>query len=261
MSQTNISSRWDVTLSLTTRQGFNLSGSTVSSVFNSSGASTFYNVSGCPEELFKYMTRLGTYAREFELASHMTCVTFEMGPVLAVEKAIKGWKAPRCDDPDSDLTQSEHFSLLPEEWTTDPTEAAHCVEDLYHCAQAWRFAMLLYIERVFKWRRNEGSKVRMSMYARKTLNSVQACRKGHLIQKTVLLPVFLAACETDDENLKEEARDYCRWWGGKTRYDMFITTLALLEEVWAASGNPESWWGSLIDQKSALGSSTQYLLG
>jgi hypothetical protein len=237
-----------------------LSGSTISSVLNFSTASTFYNISGCPEELFKYMIRLGAYAREFELSSHMTCVIFDMGPVLAVEKAIKEWRAPQYDGPDVDLPHSLAAGL-PQDWGLDPIQATHYVQDFYHCAQAWRFALLIYIERVFKWRRGEASLARIGFFARKALNNMMSCRRSVMIQKQLLLPVFLAACETDDENLREEARDYCSWWGLKTRYEMFITALDLLEEVWEASADPNSWWGALIDQKSKDGSTRQYLLG
>ncbi|KAF2096212.1 hypothetical protein NA57DRAFT_78980 [Rhizodiscina lignyota] len=251
---------WDVTLGLTTRQGFVLSGPTISNVFNPNNAPTFYNISGCPEELFRYMFRLGTYAREFELASHMTCVTFDMGPVLAVEKAIEEWRAPQYDDPDVEFTQPGAAGI-PDDGALDPVQAAHYAQDLYHCAQAWRFALLVYIERVFKWRRCEASMARIRLFARKALNNVLSCRRSVMIQKQLLLPVFLAACETDDEYLREEARDYCNWWGVKTRYDMFLTTLGLLEEVWAAAADPDSWWGSLIDQKSGISSTRQYLFG
>lgn len=257
-----MTSRWDVTLGLTTRQGFVLSGPAIRSVFNCNSGSSFYNISGCPEELFKYMFQLGTYAREFELASHMTCVTFDMGPVTAVEKAIKEWRAPQYDDPDVDFTQpGAAAGLLPDDWGFDSIQAAHYIQDLYHCAQAWRFALLIYIERVFKWHRREASMARISVFARKALNNVMSCRRSVMIQKQLLLPVFLAGSETDDENLRDEARDYCSWWGVKTRYDMFITTLGLLEEVWAAGGDQESWWGSLIDQKSGVSSPRQYLFG
>lgn len=235
----------------------------ISSAFHSHNTSTFYNISGCPKELFEYMVQLGSYAREFEIASHMTCVTFDMGPVVAMESAIKAYRAPQFDDPDMDFSQPGVAGLPHPE---DPVEAAHHVQDLYHCSQAWRYALLVYIERVFRWRRREASTARLRLLARMTLNNMLNCRRDvsipkQSIQKQLLLPVFLAACETDDESLKEEVRDYCSWWGVKSRYDMFITTLGLLEEVWAVSNDPESWWGSLIDQKSGVSSTRQYLFG
>lgn len=257
---TSTTPRWDVTLGLTSRRGFNLSSSTIESVFEPVSSSDFYNISGCPEELFKYMYELATYAHEFELASRMTCVTFEMAPVLTVEKAIKEWQPPYLSESDADI---DHLSTatLPTDCNSDPVQAAHYVQDLYHCAQAWRFALLIYIERVFKWRRQEASQTRLSLFARKTLNNMSSCRRSVMVQKQLLLPVFLAACETDDENLRDEARDYCKWWAGQTRYEMFITSLGMLEEVWASSADTNNWWGSLIDEKFGYGSTQQYLFG
>lgn len=251
---------WDVTLGLTSRRGFILSSSTINGILSPEHAWDFYNISGCPAELFQYMSQLGTYAHEIELASNMTCVTFDMGPVLAVEKALKEWRTPCFDDPDADIDDPV-ASGLPDDWNLTPIQAAHYVQDLHYCAQAWRFALLIYIERVFKWRRGEASMTRISLYARKTLNSMLSCRQSVMIQKQLLLPVFLAACETEDEKLRNEARNYCKWWASKTRYEMFITSLGLLEEVWATAADPDSWWGSLIDQKFKVGRTRQYLFG
>ena len=70
------------------------------SLLNPAGSSgpTFYNVSGCPEDLFKCMIRLGSYAREYELVTTMTCVKFDMEPVAAVELTIRNWVSPVLDD-------------------------------------------------------------------------------------------------------------------------------------------------------------------
>lgn len=250
-----------------------MSNSIINSVLDPANSSNLYSVSGCPGELFKYMHQLAIYAREFELVLHMTCATFDMGPVLVVEKAIQQWRPPHhqlSQDIDDDVlidTATSEFALgsFPgANRDLDPIEAAHHVQDLYHCAQAWRFALLVYIERVFKCRRREelGSRTRLSLFARKALNNVSSCRRGTMLQKQLLLPVFLAGCETQDETLRDEARGYCRWWAAQTRYEMFMTSLGLLEEVWAASANDAGcWWGSLIDQKSGSGSrSTEVII-
>lgn len=216
------------------------------------------------------MFRLGKYAHEFELASRMTCVAFDMGPVLEVEKAIKEWRATEYADPDVDFSQLPATLDLPRDCHASPVETAHYIQDLHYSAQSWRFALLVYIERVFKWRHSGVSTMRISLLARKALDNALSCRRSVMVQKQLLLPVFLAACETEDETLREAARDYCSWWSDKTRYDMFITTLGLLEEVWTSAENDTgSWWGSLIDLKSGAGTATcsnhpstrQYLFG
>ena len=85
-----------------------------------------------------------------------------------------------------------------------------------------------------------------------------------MLQKQLLLPVFLAGCETTDTHLRQVARDYCNWWNEKTRYDMFLTAHGLLEEVWS-DDDPHTWWGSIIEQKSRSNAGAdearQYLFG
>lgn len=206
---------------------------------------TFYSVSGCPEALFRHMVRLGSYARELELTSTMICAKFDTDPVLALEKSIRDWTDPEYDELDD--RRSGYLC-------TEVDEIGHMLhykEDLHHCAEAWRYGLLLYIERVFKWQRNQPPSPILGFLARKTLNHMTSCRRSTMVQKQLLLPVLLAGCETKDENLRQEARQYCSWWNEKTRYDMFLTALGLLEKVWANNGNnPQAWWGSIMDQKS-----------
>lgn len=258
LAPTNDCPRWDVTLALTSRQGCVLSESTIVSLFNPTGTPnpTFYSVSGCPEALFRHMVRLGSYAREYELAATMTCVKFDMAPVLEEEKGIKEWTDRQYDDV---YGQRSSGHLL--EGCSFADMMHH--EDLHHCAEAWRYALLLYIERVFKWQRDQLPPPILSFLARRTLNHVSSCGRNTMVQKQLLLPVFLAGCETTDEHLRQEAKLYCSWWSDRTRYDMFSTSIGLFEEVWA-SDRP-SWWGSVLDQKSRLNTNPstarQYLFG
>lgn len=218
-------------------------------------ANTFYSVSGCPAGMFRYMVRLGVFAREHKLSSSMTCVNFDMEPVLEVERGIREWSASEYRDRSS--------APAPPGGEEDSIEMAHHNEDLYHAAEAWRYALLVYIHRVFR-----GAKVGSArhleatdFFARKTLNHVSSCRRSTMVQKQLLLPVFLAGCETEDEHLRQEARDYCAWWNEKTRYDMFYTAHAFLEEVWADQ-DPGTWWGSIIDRRSSSDTDgRQYLFG
>lgn len=250
--------RWDVTLALTSRQGCVLPESTIMNLFKSAddnGVEIFYSVSGCPAGLFRYMIRLGAFAREFELASSMTCVKFDMQPVLDAEREIRAWTAPEY-----------HGTSLTDELPEDPdsVEQAHHNEDLHHVTEAWRYALIVYIHRVFKCPRNEPDTpppATLGFLARKTLNHVSSCRRSTMVQKQLLLPVFLAGCETKDDRLRQEARDYCAWWNERTRYDMFDTANMLMEEVWVDE-RAGTWWGSLIDQKSgAVADGRQYLFG
>lgn len=242
--------------------------STILSLFNNQDKTsdgTFYSVSGCPEALFRHMIRLGSYAREFGLIANMTCAKFDMGPIHEVRKEIREWKDPEYGD-FADEQFSDSPSLMGS--VVDFGDMAQYKEDLHHCAEAWRYGLLTYISRVFDWQR-DGLQTApgpvLGFLARKTLNHVSSCRASSTLQKQLLLPVFLAGCETADEHLREVARAYCRWWNERTRYDMFLTAHALLEEVWSKGSSPQSWWGSIIDQKSrstvGADKGRQYLFG
>jgi len=89
------------------------------------------------------MIRLGAFAREFELATTMTCVKFDMERVLAVERGIR-----QCSEPDYGYSQQIISEMLGDD--DDPASLAHYKEDLHHCDEAWRYCLLIYIERVFK---------------------------------------------------------------------------------------------------------------
>lgn len=282
---------------------------------DSSAALDFYAISGCPRDLFECMVRLAAYAREMQIASTLSCVRFDMGPVLRIERRIAQWQSPAFDDPASQhlrrADSSDHSS------TADAAESAAAehlwrtrniaVEgqddggsvldyrlDLYHCAEAWRYALLIYIERVFKWQDRKAARRRadeagedeeggadgakkgdsagsaddntalLQFLARRTLNHITSCRRTTFVQKQLMLPVFLAGAEIRDAGLRNDARDYCVWWGTKTRYNMFITARALLEEVWrrraSAGEDVDVWWGDVFDQKGKRGEK-EYLLG
>lgn len=216
---------------------------------------TFYSVSGCPEFLFRRMIRLGSYAREYELVARMTCARFDLGPVLLLEKEIRQWSDLEYESP----SNHQDFDSLHQDPGAD--DQAHYKEDLHHCAEAWRWGLLIYIVRVFRWERNKPAPTILDFLARKTLNHVSSCRSTSMVQKQLLLPVFLAGCETTDEHLRQIAQSYCSWWNEWTRYDMFLTASALLEEIWK-TGDSQVWWGSVIDEKNVSNHSNhQFLFG
>jgi hypothetical protein len=205
------------------------------------------------------MVSLGSYAREFEVVAKMTCARFDIAPVLRVEKDIRGWSDPEYSGP----SDQDDFELSSADGNQIRDDAQY-KEDLRHCAEAWRYGLLTYICRVFKWERNQPPPPRLEFLARKTLNHVSSCRSISMLQKQLLLPVFLAGCETTDDQLRQVARNYCSRWNDQTRYDMFLTANAVLEEVWT-NDDPKVWWGSVMDQRTpnAGGSaeSKQYLFG
>lgn len=184
----------------------------------------------------------------------MTCAQFDMEPVLKVEREIREWKDPEYQDFSNQYFTESSIQAY------DIGDMAHYKEDLHHCAEAWRYSLLIYISRVFRWQRDGPPPPILSFLARKTLNHVSSCRNTSMLQKQLLLPVFLAGCETTDEHLRQVARTYCSWWNERTRYDMFLTAVALLEEVWSKDST-NTWWGYIIDSKSRLNNARQYLFG
>jgi hypothetical protein len=261
---------WDVTLALTTRRGCVLSEDTALSLLGPAGSaseSSFYSISGCPRDLFVHMVRLASYARESKLVAGMTCARFDMGPVLEIARAIRTWQNPRFTAAaDEECLGSEEEEAEEGADQLEQMEARQYKEDLYHCAEAWRYALLVYIERVFKVRDtgNPRASPLIGLLARRTLTHVASCRRASMLQKQLLLPVFLSGCETVDEDLRTQARMYCQWWNDKSRYDMFLTAGGLLEEIWGAE-DQRVWWGSVLDQKAREGGkpsvSKQYLFG
>ncbi|KAL4864649.1 hypothetical protein BDV12DRAFT_175840 [Aspergillus spectabilis] len=228
---------------------------------NTRSEAAFYNISGCPEDLFKHMIRLGAYAWELEIASTMECVTFNMDPVLAIETAIKKWSVPEFEDRPEYTVDKVPENLEAE--AIDTEELAQYRQDLHYCAEGWRYGLLLYIERVFKWRSDQTAPLKFGFLARKTLNNVRSCRRSLMLQKQLLLPVFLAGCETKDEILRQEVKEYCTWWNEETGYNMILTATGLLEEVWNDRSS-DAWWGDVIDQNTRAITGpgpNQYLFG
>ncbi|KAH8422334.1 Zn(II)2Cys6 transcription factor [Aspergillus melleus] len=247
---------WDATLALVSRQGPILSRPYLEHLerYEKEDQWSFYQLSGCPAELVGHLFSLAELAHQRELASSMTWLSFDLTPIVQIEDHIRQWGHPLYSghlvEPDSD---SEDFEQADEAGFNDQ-------QDRHHCAEAWRHCLLLYIERVFKWERGTPRPNALSRLARITLDHVRCCRKTSLTQKQLLLPVFLAASETSSEEMRDIARGYCQWWGDRSRYHMFHSVPALLEEIWAG----DCWWGSIVDSKTRGTASqvpVQFLLG
>lgn len=221
------------------------------------GTWTFYDLSGCPQELFTWLVQLARFAREKEIVMSMEWATFNMTPVLEAETVIKQWKSPGFADKCS-------ISALDEGGELDGDEDKYQFQqDAYHCAEAWRYALLLYIERVFKWDRASTPSITLGKYVRSALDHIRCCQRSSLIRKQLLLPVFLAGSETTESDSRDMVRSYCDWWAEKSRYKMFHTVSILLEEIWQDPSH--TWWGSAVDQKTKHSRSAQepinFLLG
>ncbi|KAJ5505204.1 hypothetical protein N7453_004161 [Penicillium expansum] len=175
-----------------------------------------------------------------------------MTPIKRIENELIGWK----NDADSPL--SGNNSKLTEE---DAIKQLDEQQDRYHCAEAWRYALLLYLEYIFKCDRKRRS-ISVNRLVRKTIDHIRCCRRTSQTQKQLLIPVFLAGSETSDEDMRHFVKEYCAYWGEKSRYSMFNSVPVLFDEIWASG----KWWGAVIDSKTQPSSghgqgTTQLLFG
>lgn len=200
---------------------------------------SFFDLTGCPRYLLVHLYQLAELAKQSEIALSMKWLTFNISPVVDLGQKITDWKnefASRPGDTDADAEDS-----VPETETQ-----LHDHQDRYHCAEAWRYALLIYIERIFKCESQHGRHRSMNRLVREALDHVRCCRRTSQTQKQLLLPILLAGSETADAEMRDFVKEYCRYWGDKSRYNMFHSVPALLDEIWATG----KWWGAVIDSKS-----------
>lgn len=213
---------------------------------------SFFDLTGCPRELLVHLFQLAELAKQSEIASSMKWLTFDMTLVKEIEQELGEWTNDTCSSnspPQSHITEDEAIKQL------------HDEQDRWHCAEAWRYALLLYIESVFKTDHQRPS-VRVHRLVRKTIDHTRCCRRTSQTQKQLLIPVFLAGSETKDEDMRYFVKDYCTYWGEKSRYSMFDSVPVLFDEIWTTG----TWWGAIIDSKTRPSSShgqgdTQLLFG
>lgn len=208
--------------------------------------------------------KLAELAKQREIAARMAWLSFNLSPITKIEHEIRHWETSHFEAVEiSDLdTITEVLQVVNPE--ADIEETLNSKQDRHHCAEAWRYALLIYIKRVLGWDRKSHRPSELTLLVRKTLDHVRSCRRTSQTQKQLLLPVFLAGSETADEEMRRFVREYCRWWATRSRYNMFNSAALLLEEIWERD-HEYAWWGSVIDQKTRHGEAgeagIQFLLG
>ena len=101
--------------------------------------------------------------------------------------------------------------------------------DRFHYAEAWRCALLLYIECIFKRDASQRSLALINL-VRRTLDYIRCCqRSSSQTLKQLLLPVFLAGSETSDEGMPPFVKDYCAYWAETSRYSMLNSVPTLMK--------------------------------
>jgi hypothetical protein len=180
------------------------------------------------------MIKLAKLAMQNEKAGGMEWLVFDTAGVDQVEEALREWPS---NPPTYDETEEE--------------EALGEAQDRYHCVEAWRIALLLYIAQVFRWKRTGPVPGTVRYLSRVILNHARSIRRSSMIQKQLLLPVFLAAAEMQSD-CREFARDYCKWWTKSCGFKMFTGVSSYLEDIWIGQDNPTApgiWWATIIDRR------------
>jgi hypothetical protein len=123
----------------------------------------------------------------------------------------------------------------------------------FHCIEAWRHAILLYTHRVFRPKQNIYQLRNIQHLARTILDGVRCIPQTEVIQKQLLLPVFLAGSEFETEWDRSFVRQYCKHWSDVSRFYHFESVAELLENIWKdwdLNTREEYWWGHKIGLKS-----------
>lgn len=243
--------RWDTTLSLLSRKSRIIPSRyfTALCTYSEQDPWTFFDLVGCPLPLVGCLIELSDLVAEYEKTRDMRWSKFDPSRVVATQQFLQGWSDQRfadIEDEDEDEEAMEHK------------------RDCYHCTEAWRNALLIYILRIFKNEDLPRSPHAMSYRSRVTLDHVRCCRKTTNVQKQLLFPVFLAACEVSSPDARVWAKEYCTWWNDKSAYGMFSSVVSLIETIWARQlieGKDNMWWGQVIDDKCDGSSTIQCLLG
>ncbi|KAK4893763.1 hypothetical protein LTR27_008011 [Elasticomyces elasticus] len=244
---------WDVTLACISRRQMSLPISYIEILRDYDGVDgwTFFALNGCPIELVFHMARLAKLASIYEQVINLEHTTFQNEAVASIVDTVRLWNNP--EDP----TLEE----IGANWSNVASRRHR-----FHCIEAWRNGILLYCYRVFN-RPADAAHLRVITHlAHLVLDHIRCIPRTEIVQKQVLLPLFLAAAEAEHETTRDFARTYCAYWSKTARYHMFATVSMLLEQIWAdwdASTRSEYWWGVKIQPaRTSTGSlAPEYLLG
>lgn len=218
---------------------------------------SFFTLNGCPAELVLAMARLAKLASIYEATTKMEWTTFNRHPVDVIVAEVRKF----VNKEDLDLHDLE---------TQDSDVNARW--NRYHCIEVWRHTILAYVCRVFTPTQDPNGIRQIRHLARVILDHIRCIPPTDIVQKQLLLPLFLAASEAVDEWSRSFAREYCTLWASASRFEHFGDALRLLEEIWGDSGTRArdvSWWGMKTGRESSSRSDglekestvMEYLLG
>lgn len=199
---------------------------------------SFFGLNGCPIEFVMAMARLAKLASIYERTTRMEWTIFNDAPVRAIVEDVK------------DFVNIEAVSFDDMEELEDDTNGRL---DRFYCIEAWRHAILLYALRVFIPRQSTFQIRQIQHLARRVLDNIRCIPQAEVIQKQLLLPVFLAGSEFEGETERCFVRQYCKHWSEKSRVAHFHSVAELLDDIWKdwnASDRGTYWWGQKIGVKA-----------
>jgi hypothetical protein len=211
---------------------------------------TYFHLTGCPIEFVIAMIKLAKLAMQNEKAEEFEWLVFDTSGIDQIEEVLQ-----------------ESASTPPFYNESQDQESLESAQDRYHCEEAWRASLLLYTARVFRWKRTGPVPGTVKYLSRVVLEHARSIRKFSTAQKQLLLPVFLAAAETQNEEYRQFARNYCDWWTKSCGFKMFADVSSYLEDLWYEQDNsnePGIWWATIIDRQkkgSQQGRLPQILMG
>ncbi|KAJ5238223.1 hypothetical protein N7489_008314, partial [Penicillium chrysogenum] len=195
----------------------------------------FFELCGCPHSVVTLVMQVARLSAEKRQSSSMRYVTFDATVIAQIEQALESW-----------------HHITPAALAFGSEEDIQQDQDCMHCSEAWRYGLLLYIYRVFRWEPGSPIPMQVVRWARIIVDHVVACRDEKMVSRQALLPLFFAGCEQRDLSVRQKIVQFCSVWNDRTRYQMFGCTIPLLEEVWAeqeAKGFENVWWGHVVDRQ------------
>ncbi|RFU35463.1 hypothetical protein B7463_g881, partial [Scytalidium lignicola] len=233
---------WDITVALISRREpiFPLSYLEMLIDYDQSDGWSFFILNACPVELVMAMARLAKLAAIYEKTTKMEWTIFDRTPVDAVIQVVR-------DFINREAVNFDEVEFLEE----DPDTR----RNRFHCIEAWRHAILLYACRVFTPKQDVYQICHINHLARIILDSVRSIPNTEIIQKQLLLPIFLAASEMGDEHNRSFVREYCKHWNNVSRFYHFQSALVLLESIWSVwdpSTRDVYWWGAKVGMKDYM---------
>lgn len=208
-------------------------------LYDRSDGWTFLDLNGCPGYFVLAMARLSKLASIYERVASLEWTTFTMLPVDAIVDEVKNWTN----------TEDIYFQDIEE------PEDMDAKRDRFHCIEAWRHAIFLYTLRVFTKKQDRHGLQSISHLARVILDHIRCIKQDKIIQKQLLIPLFLAAAETGDETDRAFVQQYCKHWSTTSRYSMFETTESTIKHIWTdwnAGMRDVYWWGAKVGGGSPL---------